>query len=526
MNRFLLFLSLIASVALQAQHHKNVTAILYTDGQVVPNTTYDLHFTLLLNNPDHEFGDSLAIEFEEGMTPINSATNPFATTFYGQDPEEFNGVFGQVVSWGDNNNEANRGGIETMTTHKFMITVSVDDTVTVGKKVRIHVSGDKNPAVFGLVPRDYDDFIYLEIAPEKPNLSLNFFKPVTDYYYIPKTQLKDTLRLTAMVANTGGDVTGESYVEFKANPGAFVTSTQLPRPFAKDSVYAVKAGPVFRPKAGITYDFKVTAIVNEGDSDPLNNVDSCLFAVTDSVLSRAGNAPPTDLINLTGTGTLGTVYNLYYTDTISSVSVYLVDPQPGDSISVSLYTMVLAPDSLLATSQLLVFDSASGSGWYTVPFADTVVMPATSFFVGVNQLTPDRLNLGIDLFNYQPNTNFVKQEGSDVFEPVAPYGSLYEQTYYIRVNTGTPWNLDTTSSPGTGISEPGLQTGSFLYPNPVKEEIRVDQQFNGITYQIFDAKGARITKGTVANGVVPVVGLATGSYVLTVGKRTFKFVRD
>ncbi len=521
---YLAFIAILSLVYANAQHHKTVAAVLGTSTGIVPGTTMDIDFTLVLINSDREFGDSLAIEFQEGITPVNSPNNPFAPTSFGQAAEAFNGVFGQVVSWGDNNDTLVYGGIETGTYFSFKITVAVDDTVTTRKLVRFFVSGDQQQ-YNGAPHKDFEGSIFLKLVEPQPNLTLVFNKPVPEYYYVQKNQLPDTLPLIATVTNSGKEITEQAIVSFDASAEGFYDAVQLPRPFKKDTTVTRESNVAFKPKKGKTYNLRVSAETTV-DSDLSDNTDSCIFSVTDTVLSRTDDIL-VDSITLAGTGIIGAVYDFYRTDTISSLSVYLSNPQALDSLRMEIFSMAVGPDTLLGFTTTLIIDSMGGMpGWYTLPLTDTLVMTDTTFFVGVHQLTPDRLSMGITPHNYHPGINFVRSDGFTLFDPAESLGSLYANNYMIRVHTGSPWDLDTTTSSTVGIPVAAIGSNTVIYPNPVSTVVNFSKNLNGKDFTILDLKGAVVKAGILENNYIDVTSLPVGAYLLRVANERFNFVRD
>lgn len=99
-----------------------------------------LNFTFQLTNVDEEYGDSISIIFPTGFT-INSVSNDNVFANFNSDTdEEFNGIDGQTVSWGDNDNVI--GGIYTNQTITFSINVAVDESVSGPQTIQYFVSGD------------------------------------------------------------------------------------------------------------------------------------------------------------------------------------------------------------------------------------------------------------------------------------------------------------------------------------------------------------------------------------------------
>lgn len=135
---------------------------LYSLNNYVAGTTMDLNFVLELSNADSEYGDSLAITLPTGFT-INSVT-PNDSIGVAEDPdpassgcpdansgtkEPYNGIFGQTISWGNNDNCY--GGISTTQfdgSFTITINVTIDANVTGFQTGDLFVSGDMyaNPA--------------------------------------------------------------------------------------------------------------------------------------------------------------------------------------------------------------------------------------------------------------------------------------------------------------------------------------------------------------------------------------------
>lgn len=113
------------------------------------STTQTLSFTLTFTNTDFEYGDSLAITFPAGMTPTGTTNQPdfapITDNGTGQTAEAFNGINGQTISWGDNDN--NYGGIESLGNTGNVSSYTFDVTVNIGaltgtQSAAFHLSGD------------------------------------------------------------------------------------------------------------------------------------------------------------------------------------------------------------------------------------------------------------------------------------------------------------------------------------------------------------------------------------------------
>lgn len=132
---------------------KQVDVTASADNGYVAGATHNLYFTFIINNTDFEYGDSLSMTFPAGIT-VNSVSNNdiFGPAFDpGGAPEEFNGIDGQVISWGDNDNDY--GGITSQgNIYTFSVNASFDGGLSGDQSIEVHISGD----TFGESPGDQD----------------------------------------------------------------------------------------------------------------------------------------------------------------------------------------------------------------------------------------------------------------------------------------------------------------------------------------------------------------------------------
>jgi len=120
-----------------------ITGSLSTLSGYTAGETVEIPFVLDLTNTDQEWVDSLSITFPSGFT-IESVSNddvffPFDSPDF--EDEMFNGIDGQTVSWGDNDNFW--GGIAAPNAFPFTITVTVDGGITGEQTIDFFASGDQ-----------------------------------------------------------------------------------------------------------------------------------------------------------------------------------------------------------------------------------------------------------------------------------------------------------------------------------------------------------------------------------------------
>ncbi|MFK7926264.1 MAG: choice-of-anchor J domain-containing protein [Bacteroidia bacterium] len=183
---------------------RQVAATFNSTNFYVAGTTMDLNFTLIQTNIDAEYGDSLSITFPAGITPNSSPTDPIYLATEGQPNEALNGVFGQSVTWGDNDN--NYGGIEPGNLIPFTINVTLDPSLMGTQTINFFISGDG----FGAAPGDLSGSFTIDPLPAAPVGSLSpsdTYNPLTE---VGTPVISDSYALS----NNGGadlTITGTSY---------------------------------------------------------------------------------------------------------------------------------------------------------------------------------------------------------------------------------------------------------------------------------------------------------------------------
>jgi uncharacterized surface protein with fasciclin (FAS1) repeats len=138
-----------------------VTGTLSAGSGYVAGETIEIPFNLDFTNIDEEYADFLELTFPAGVT-IEGVSNDVvfidnSILFGAGAPNaDFNGIVGQTVSWGDDNNSfggiftsATIGGVLTALSYDFTVTVTVDAGITGDLSIDFFASGDEfgpNPA--------------------------------------------------------------------------------------------------------------------------------------------------------------------------------------------------------------------------------------------------------------------------------------------------------------------------------------------------------------------------------------------
>lgn len=253
------------------------------------------------------------------------------------------------------------------------------------------------------------------------------------YSIFPQEQLTN-LTFSGTLTNNGA-LTG-SNVTMKVSVGTFQDSVTVASLPSGANVPVATTNP-FIGGIGI-YDAAYEVYGAQTDTTSFNNFDTLRFEVSDTVYARDDSLATGSLgIGATATGVLGQNFEIYATDTITSVSFWLNGPTVGDTTFVELYDFTTTPQNVLGTTEPLIIPSATGA-WYTLSFPCPIVVQPGTYFLGVNE-TGANVTLGTTTFNYLPNTTWVIF-ATNPWAPSESYG--FPVTYLLRANFGHPTSVE------------------------------------------------------------------------------------
>ncbi|MDA9563194.1 T9SS type A sorting domain-containing protein [Flavobacteriales bacterium] len=340
---------------------KQVAAALTCNSYYLPGGTAVLNFELNLTNTDDEYGDSVAVIFPAGMTPI--AGSPTIGT------EAYDGVFGQTVTWGDDDN--NFGGIVPGTPEAFSVTVTTTG-LTGDQTVNFHVSGDE----WGAAPGNYDGTVIVQEQPAD-EIGVNYMWSNVTYPVIPITQVPGgQIEYYAEVENLGGSTMTNTTVTLDIGAGGYtedVTVASVASGAVTTVTYAPLAAGTGVYNAGVT-------LTNPADVNLNNNFDSLFIAVDDSTMmsSLGANAFSGLIAGLT----YAQKFEVFNTDSLTSVDLLLFPPDGTDGVSISADIFSMDADT--------PFVSIATTDSYVLQTTDTgavkdVFLPITGGYI---ELTP------------------------------------------------------------------------------------------------------------------------------------------
>lgn len=390
----------------------------------IPGSTSTVLFSLEYASLDLDYGDSLAITFPTGITPVAvGSSDPIVTATEGQGSEALNGVFGQTITWGDNDN--NYGGIEPGT-HTFQVQVTAGAGVTGPQTLTFELSSDEYS---GVPPYTSTGTIVLNET-TGPDLVLDSFSIDNRYYATPLAHA-EPVNVTSTFLNFGTDVTAAANATYEVSGLGITGSEPFTTPFANGTSQTVSFSSAITPTSVGAHPIILNTDLTS-DVNPSNNVDTTGFVITDSTMAHdngtlAGNFS----IGSGSAGILGSVYTSVVTDTITSVTFYLADPLSTDSLGLVFYEAAGGTPSTLIQAVPVSIDNGATAGMFTVP----VNIPLTAgqqVLIGIEEGNATDMNVGYTTVGFENNTHYAFFQGS--WLPVESAGFFY--VFLVRPNFG------------------------------------------------------------------------------------------
>ncbi|MBN2727964.1 MAG: T9SS type A sorting domain-containing protein [Bacteroidales bacterium] len=345
-----------------------------------------------------------------------------------------------------------------------------------------------------------DDVDIIEIPPY--DLGIIDTKINPGIYMIPKEQAIG-YEFNADIKNLGTDTIHNPV--FKVTVGSWqdsVTSAEI----LPNNTLSLNIGSFIPATSGL-YSAIYECYGTETDTTLSNNTDTIQFVVSDTVYSYNDSIATGALGIGAGTsGILGQKYEVFATDTLTSVSFYLNGPVVGDTTWISVHTFDTIPGAEFAVSDTLFIPSATGA-WYTVNFECPVVLDSGTYFIGIHELY-NNITIGTSVMNYQPETSWVVF-ATNPWQPSEFYG--FNVLYLIRANFA---NYTPAIFAGTGINDTICEYDSpiDLYMLLTANDtggVWIDNNSTGaLTGSIFDPSTAGLGSYTFTYSVSDSCGIA------------------
>lgn len=504
--KFTLIIVLIVSLAfLQNVKASNnsvlFTATVTTTDYYVPGTTMDISFTLDYQTSDFEYGDFISLTFPTGITPNSSPTDPFAPVNEGQGTEDLNGVLGQVISWGSNNNDW--GGIE-IGQHVFIVNVTIDAGVTGDQVIDILVSGDE----YGTPQGDVDITCTIQELLPGPDLSVAA-SPLA-YTNYPLSQ-SSNLMLTAEVTNYAFGLSTETDLEVTCDLASYSETSAISIPLANGGSEILNL-PELTPITEGVHEIVFNASALD-DSYISNNSDTITIGV-DSVYAHDDGSLAYSYGHTVFSYSVGTAFDIIADDDLTAVQFYLNNTSTiGDEFHlsvcpVSLYGFdetFICGDPVWESENLYV-DASMQNSWTTVTAQNAVVLEVGQYALFINEHGSNSIEIGHDGNNT-----------GDILMSVLGDNFYWEDETFgyamLRLVLGEP-------QINTDINETDNNEEISIFPNPTSGIVNIKNTKNQ-KVDVYNMQGVKIIEINDASKIetIDLSKYTSGSYCIKVGSK-------
>jgi len=478
-----------------------VTTTIVANNGYVANTTLNINFSISSTNADFEYVDSLAFTFPATFTVNGSTANPFPTTDAGGGAEALNGVSGQTISWGINNNDT-WGGIWCNPTQTFDINVSVAAGTTGNQVVYYHASGDG----YGSAPGDYNDSV---IIPETMPFDAQLVG-ISDLGV--SCTLGNAETISAWIRNFGSDTIMGFTASYKINGGAPIVENPTDTILPGDTLQYDFTTPANLAAPGL-YNIWVGTTA-AGDANLANDTGSVMaenYTAQDVVATplTMGFEPGADSIALmhwgvaddNGDGTTWALINTYVHTGVRCLR------KAGSATNDDDWLFSNCLDLLAANSYRLEY-------WYKY-FQTTAVVGLEAFLGTDNDAAAMTQNLNI----VPTPTDTSYHQVVVLFTP--PTNGTYHLGFHAVASAGTASiridDINLTMSP-VGVHENANKQLS-IYPNPSTGLCFVNIHQPNTQVEVYNLVGEKVlSKSQLNKGVnsFDLSSLPQGSYIVRV----------
>lgn len=483
--------------------------------QYVANTTMNLELTFNLTNTDFEYCDSLAITFPTGITPNSSPNNPFASDAAdpGPDgPEALNPIVGQLISWGNDDN--NWGGIVAGAAYNFTVNVTVAPTATGSLNATFHASGDG----FGGSPGSLSSsFTIYEAGSAVVDLTATFVQPLNLTSLNTCSYGLDTI--VTQIKNLGTTTETNIIVACTVN-GVSQTSFTVPTLAPNDSAYVFFL-PAYNFNAAT--DYALVATVSQASDINLAN---------DTAKLTFNNSLPVALTTTSYSNgcEAGFEFNSLNRVLVSGIG-YIFGPSQGTFQSGAQALFYTVPNSAPAGVHeamviLPCLDVTSGD-IYRITFYKRINGSATTangqsgVFTG---LASDPAAMTTILKPYTAITPYAAW----IKDSVDFTATATETRYFALGGTGAVVagsnqinvrydNINIMKLTGVGVNENTTQAVS-VFPNPNNGIFTISAIENNSSVEVYNVIGENVYSSNLVKGnnSINLSTLAAGSYVVKV----------
>ena len=222
-------------------------------------------------------------------------------------------------------------------------------------------------------------------------------------YYFKPTGHFDSLSADLIFQNVGiKSITGVKLVT-SVSSGSDTADIGTLAPGELDTLLRYVTHFPYQFDTSVTFEI----LLNEKDATPTNNKTTLSTGVNDTIYSRDDGEFVGGVGNTGGLIEMGSMYELYRDDTVTSVSFFINGGTAGDSVRVRLYGYTSgAPTSVIANTPYVTI--TGNNQWYHLNFPCDQHLKKGQYFIAAEQTSTNNLNLGYDTKYYKNGMGLYK----------------------------------------------------------------------------------------------------------------------
>lgn len=465
------------------------------------STTQTLDLTLAFSNTDAEYADSISITLPAGITPVSSPDVTFPTIDNNGGYEYLNGIIGQTITWGENNNDLYGGVFGYRLNFRIVVNVGAITGVKTGT---FHLSGDGYNAIAPSADLDGTFTISPKIAGDLRVVN----------YFIPYTGCTNTTteEIGIYLRNDGfNPITGTTNLSYKVNSNPTVNESTTVTIAPNDTLEYIFTTTSDFSALG---EYTVSASgLNALDGD-LSNNSQTLTTTTfpkNAIPYQSGfeAAPVSDLLNWYGEDN----------DSFNSWDTTNLIPHTGSVCFRMLETSPITCDDWIFSPCLNLDNSKS----YVLKYWKRL----TSGYVG---------SMGVFL-NFVQYSEAVDQVLSPV-SPLTANSTWIKDSIPFSVSSSGVYHVGFEAVNNTAeiialrlddfsVTEVGTLSGLSnymldnisMYPNPTSNILNIDSPNSILEYELHNTLGQIVLKGKTLDygkNEIDLSSLSAGSYLIKV----------
>jgi hypothetical protein len=497
--------------------------------------TQNINMALTLSNSDAEFGDKLEITFPAGIIVNGTANTPDLGPDDGvassDGPEAYNGITGQTISWGNDDNYY--GGIvpagyvgAPAGGYTIQINITVPPGTTGNIVCTYSVSGDG----FGSTPADFNTgtFNILDASAPAVNITTNAIGVLTGATTLAAEQncSLGTHTVISQIKNLGNTTESNIPVNYSVN-GVASTLGAFPGPlapgdsalvlfpvtynFSAQDVYMIKTWCAAASDNNLTNDTASAMVVNSipvalTSTTYTNGIENS-YSFNSITQSWAGlGLGFSNLTTNAHSGTVGLFYTLNNTTMGAPNGTYetmnilpCMDITTGDTYKISFWKKSSTAAGLAVNGQTGVFSGLVND-----------IASMTDVLKPYSALVPTALPATAGWL--KDSVNYVATATETRYFAIGGKGSLTAASQQINVRLDDIKIEKVTS--GVGIKSISANNSISIFPNPTTGLLNINAVEVNSSVDVYNVIGDKVYSNTLVKGnnVVDLSGLANGAY--------------